>query len=203
MKLILPRFEGALDEPIVNLNQCDLRNESVGRLLVVDDEPIVRMSIVEALREAGYEVAEADDGTSALHAIRSGGQFDLLITDVGLPGALNGRQVSDAAREADPDLRVLFVTGFAEASVLKGGFLTPTTAVTTKPFDIQGLRQGGGNDSKALLRMTRRYAAQLIRWNEGRSAVDQSLHRLWLVNTALTEPCNPCMASLPAAQDGV
>lgn len=139
MKLILPRFEGVLDEPIVNLNQCDLRNESVGRLLVVDDEPIVRMSIVEALREAGYEVAEADDGTSALHAIRSGGQFDLLITDVGLPGALNGRQVSDAAREADPDLRVLFVTGFAEASVLKGGFLTPTTAVMTKPFDIQGL----------------------------------------------------------------
>lgn len=63
----------------------------------------------------------------------------ILVTDVGLPGALNGRQVADAAREAFPDLRVLFVTGFAEASVLKGGFLTPSTAVITKPFDIQVL----------------------------------------------------------------
>ena len=88
--------------------------------------------------EAGYEVDEAEDGSSAMHTLRSCPPYDLLVTDVG-PGALNGRQVADAARETFPDLRLLFVTGFAEASVLKGGFLIPSTAVITKPFDIQVL----------------------------------------------------------------
>lgn len=138
IRLLLPKFEGQLELlELAEARQVALSDQGVGRILVVDDEPIVRMSIVEALMEAGYEVDEAEDGSGAMQTLRSCPPYDLLVTDVGLPGALNGRQVADAAREAFPDLRVLFVTGFAEASVLKGGFLTPSTAVITKPFDIQ------------------------------------------------------------------
>ena len=138
IRLLLPKFEGQLELlELAEARQRALSDQGVGRILVVDDEPIVRMSIVEALMEAGYEVDEAEDGSGAMQTLRSCPPYALLVTDVGLPGALNGRQVADAAREAFPDLRVLFVTGFAEASVLKGGFLTPSTAVITKPFDIQ------------------------------------------------------------------
>jgi len=138
IRLLLPKFEGQLELlELAEARQVALSDQGVGRILVVDDEPIVRMSIVEALMEAGYEVDEAEDGSGAMQTLRSCPPYNLLVTDVGLPGALNGRQVADAAREAFPDLRVLFVTGFAEASVLKGGFLTPSTAVITKPFDIQ------------------------------------------------------------------
>ncbi|HDS1733160.1 ATP-binding protein [Pseudomonas sp. BP8] len=138
IRLMLPRFEGQLevDEGDHSRNR-ETPSEGGGRVLVVDDEPIVRMSMVEALLDAGYDVEETESGTGALNVLRTGRIYDLLVTDVGLPGALNGRQVADAARELIPDLRVLYVTGFAEASVLKGGFLTPTTAIITKPFDIR------------------------------------------------------------------
>ncbi|WP_313294887.1 ATP-binding protein [Pseudomonas sp.] len=138
MRLFLPRHEG--EQPAQTDSQLPTHRAPVAhssRILVVDDEPIVRMTMVETLREAGYEVEQAEEGAGALQLLRSSAAFDLLLTDVGLPGALNGRQMADAARAQWPDLRVLFVTGFAEASVLKGGFLTPSTAVMTKPFDTQ------------------------------------------------------------------
>ncbi|NIE73673.1 PAS domain-containing protein [Pantoea sp. Ap-967] len=137
MRLILPRFDGQLHAQVTEeVGERSVPGDKVGRILVVDDEPVVRMSMVDTLREAGYEVEEAEEGAGALHLLRSPRPFDLLVTDVGLPGGFNGRQVADAARLERPELRVLFVTGFAEASVLKGGFLTPGTALITKPFEI-------------------------------------------------------------------
>lgn len=103
-------------------------------VLLVDDEPLIRMLAVEALEELGYTVIEAEEGASALKVLNSERPIDLLITDVGLPGGLNGRQVADAARMARPDVKVLFITGYAENAVLNHGHLDRGMHVLTKPF---------------------------------------------------------------------
>ena len=103
-------------------------------ILVVDDEVIVRMLMVELLEEAGYEVIEAHDGASALRALDDAGAIDLLVTDVGLPGGLNGRQLADAVREGRPELGVLFVTGYAHLQAVGNDTSDPNTGVMAKPF---------------------------------------------------------------------
>src|SRR3546814_12705131 len=95
--------------------------------------------IVEVLEEAGYTAIEADDGPSGLKILQSDIQIDLLITDVGLPGGMNGRQIADAARESRPDLKVLFVTGYAENAAVGNGHLQSGMQVITKPFVMTDL----------------------------------------------------------------
>ncbi len=108
-------------------------------VLVVDDEPTVRMLMSDVLTEAGYAVLEAQDGPSALRVLQSEQRVDLLITDVGLPSGMNGRQVADAARVGRPTLKVLFVTGFAENAAVGNGHLPPGMVVITKPFQVADL----------------------------------------------------------------
>ncbi len=108
-------------------------------VLVVDDEPTIRMLIVDTLNELGYSCAEAPDGPAGLKILQSGARIDLLITDVGLPGGLNGRQVADAARALRPDLKVLFITGYAENAVLNHGHIQHGMEVLTKPFAVADL----------------------------------------------------------------
>ena len=112
-----------------------------GKVLVVDDEPAVRMLVVEVVEELGYDVIEAYDGSSALRALEAAPGVDLLITDVGLPGGLNGRQVADSALSLRPELKVLFITGYAENAVLGDGQLAPNMALVTKPFTMDALAQ--------------------------------------------------------------
>jgi CheY-like chemotaxis protein len=97
------------------------------------------MLIVDTLGELGYACAEAADGPAGLKILQSGARIDLLITDVGLPGGLNGRQVADAARALRPDLKVLFITGYAENAVLNHGHIQPGMEVLTKPFAVADL----------------------------------------------------------------
>ena len=106
-------------------------------MLVVDDEPLVRMLCVEQLEELGYAVIEAGDGPSALKIIETRQPIDLLVTDVGLPRGMNGRQLADAARLRRPGLEVLFVTGYAENAVLNHGHLEPGMHIMTKPFEME------------------------------------------------------------------
>ena len=106
---------------------------------MIDDEPTIRMLIVEVLRDAGYVAIEAFDAPSGLRALESLSRIDLLITDVGLPGGLNGRQIADAARVRRPDMKVLFITGYAENAALGNGYLEPGMSVVTKPFAIDVL----------------------------------------------------------------
>lgn len=103
-------------------------------VLIVDDEPLVRMVAVEILEELGYSVLEAEDAPSALRVLQSRPDVDLLITDVGLPNGMNGRQLADAVRSEKRDLPVLFVTGYAENAVLNHGHLDRGMQVLTKPF---------------------------------------------------------------------
>ena len=108
-------------------------------VLVVDDEPTVRMLVTDVLSDLGYAALEAEDGPAGLRVLQSKARVDLLITDVGLPGGVNGRQVADAARVLRPGLRVLFITGYAENAVVGNGQLGPDMAVLTKPFAMDDL----------------------------------------------------------------
>ncbi len=91
------------------------------------------------LEEAGYRVIAAEDGPSGLRLLQSERRVDLLVTDVGLPGGMNGRQVADAARVARPDLKVIFITGYAENAVVGNGYLDHGMTVVTKPFELSAL----------------------------------------------------------------
>jgi PAS domain S-box-containing protein len=108
-------------------------------VLVVDDEPSVRMLITEVLDELGYSAIEAADGVSGLKVLRSDVRIDLLVTDVGLPGGLNGRQMVDAARANRPNLKVLFITGYAENAAISNGHLERGMHVLAKPFAMERL----------------------------------------------------------------
>jgi CheY-like chemotaxis protein len=139
MCLYLPRYTGRLDEVGANLSLTEAPSGEGETVLVVDDEPTLRMLITDVLEESGYIIASAGDGASAMQILQSDIRVDLLITDVGLPGGMNGRQVADAARKIRPGLKVLFITGYAENAVIGNGDLEPGMEVMTKPFEISGL----------------------------------------------------------------
>ncbi|MEA2744367.1 MAG: hypothetical protein QOG25_2738, partial [Acetobacteraceae bacterium] len=106
---------------------------------IVDDEPSVRMQVTDVLQEHGYNTIEAEDGASGLKVLQSAARIDLLISDVGLPGGMNGRQMADAARIGRPDLKVLFITGYAPSAVVGSGRLEQGMQVMTKPFALDAL----------------------------------------------------------------
>ncbi len=108
-------------------------------VLVVDDEQTVRMLITDVLEELGYIALEAADGRTALQILESRRSIDLLITDVGLPGGMNGRQLADAGSVLQPELKILFITGYAENAVIGDGHLKRGMHVLTKPFAMDAL----------------------------------------------------------------
>jgi signal transduction histidine kinase/CheY-like chemotaxis protein len=105
-------------------------------ILVIDDEFTIRTLVVEVLTELGYRVLDAADGPAGLKILGSERRIDLLITDVGLPGGMNGRQVVEAARNLRADLKVLFITGYAENAVVAHGHLEPDMHMLAKPFPM-------------------------------------------------------------------
>jgi PAS domain S-box-containing protein len=140
IKLYLPRRQGdvaAQQTLAVKAAEPAGAGETV---LVVEDEPVVRGVIVEMLEDLGYRTLEAVDGPAGLRTLRENERIDLLVTDVGLPG-INGRELADQARETRPDLKVLFITGYAESAALSKGFLQPGMELITKPFDLDHLAQ--------------------------------------------------------------
>ena len=138
--LYLPRQVGGTEavEEASNLAEAPLVGQSE-TVLVVDDEPTVRMLVSDVLEDLGYTAIEVADGAAGLRVLQSDARINLLVTDVGLPGGMNGRQVADAARALRPDLKVLFITGYAENAVLSHGHLDPGMHVMTKPFAMDAL----------------------------------------------------------------
>ena len=140
MCLYLPRH--AEDAPVDEETEVPTNVDASGDgevVLVIDDDPTIRMLVAEVLAEAGYAVIEAPDGPAGLKVLNSNARIDLLITDVGLPGGLNGRQVADAARVSRPSLKVLFITGYAENAVIGHSRLENGMFVVTKPFQMENL----------------------------------------------------------------
>ncbi|MBK5477287.1 response regulator [Pseudomonas sp. TH21] len=133
VSLFLPRFVGELTAdtpldsallPFANAGEC---------VLIVEDDPAVRVLVSQVLSELGYAFVEAGDADNALPIIESSQRIDLMISDVGLPG-MNGRQLAEIGRQIRPDLKVLFITGYAEHAAVRGGFLDPGMQLITKPF---------------------------------------------------------------------
>jgi PAS domain S-box-containing protein len=108
-------------------------------VLVVDDEELVRMIVIDVLEDLGYVTLDAVDAASSLKILQSGVRIDLLVTDVGLPGDVNGRQLADAARALRPEIKVLFITGYEENVVINQGQLDAGMQIMTKPFAMAAL----------------------------------------------------------------
>ncbi|HLY87717.1 MAG TPA: PAS domain S-box protein [Acetobacteraceae bacterium] len=140
VRLYLPRHRGPaeIEEELPRLEPVP-RARSGETVLIVDDEPSVRMLVTDVLEELGYAAIEAADTISGLKVLQSDVRIDLLITDVGLPGGMNGRQMADAARVTRPRLKVLFITGYAENAAIGNGRLEYGMHVMTKPFAMDNL----------------------------------------------------------------
>jgi PAS domain S-box-containing protein len=140
VQLYLPRHRGDSAVPHASAVRAAEHAGTGETVLVVEDEPVVRGVILEMLAEQGYRTLEASDGPSGLKILRGRDPIDLLVTDVGLPG-INGRQLADQAREIRPELKVLFITGYAESVANSEGFLQPGMEMITKPFDLDHFAQ--------------------------------------------------------------
>ncbi|SDA21607.1 Response regulator receiver domain-containing protein [Methylobacterium sp. UNC378MF] len=106
-------------------------------VLVVEDEPVVRDLIVEVLADLGCTALRAADARAGLARLRAPGRIDLLISDVGLPGGPKGREMVEVARPHRPDLKVLFITGYAENATFGTGPLEPDMRMIAKPFSVE------------------------------------------------------------------
>ncbi len=141
ISLYLPRHPEVVtatsDQPTAKVAP---RAEAGQTVLVVEDEYAVRMIVLEVLAELGYTALEAGDADSALPIIESDQRLDLLISDVGLPG-MNGRQLAEIARGRRPELKVLFITGYAKNAKVRGEFLGENMDMLIKPFDIDALAE--------------------------------------------------------------
>lgn len=139
VSLYMPRYRGqaAPDEESLCLNAIGpAQGETI---VVVEDESTIRVLLTEVLEDAGYRVLAAGDGAAGLSLLQAPQRVDLLLTDVGLPGGMNGRQVADAARTSRPTLKVLFVTGYANTAAVGNGLLPEGMDVMTKPFEVDAL----------------------------------------------------------------
>nr|WP_295107589.1 PAS domain-containing protein [uncultured Caulobacter sp.] len=135
--LYLPRHRGEIDEAS-QAEDRDLHTGSGETVLVIEDDPSVRLVVLQVLEELGYRTIETESGRDATPILQSSRTIDLMISDVGLPG-LNGRQLAEIARETRPSLPILFMTGYAEQAADQAAFLEPGMEMITKPFAIDEL----------------------------------------------------------------
>jgi len=124
-----PQVAELVEAPPQGAGQC---------VLLVEDDPSVRLLIGELLAELGYRTIEASDPQAAIKQLEGGRAFDLMISDVGLPG-MNGRQLAEIARQHHPTVRILFVTGYAENAAIRAGYLDTNMAMIGKPFRLEEL----------------------------------------------------------------
>ena len=133
IKLYLPRAHAVSAEEDVDVAQ-PVSGSQDETILVVEDDPDVRTYSCETLAELGYTVVAAENGAAALRLLASNPQVNVLFSDIGLPGGMNGRQLSEEARKLRPDLKVLFTTGYARNAIVHDGRLDPGVELITKPF---------------------------------------------------------------------
>jgi signal transduction histidine kinase len=133
VRLYLPRVEAEVVEPQAEpeAEAPRARGETV---LVIEDDPDVRDLAVTLLESLGYQVLSASEGAGALDILKVTPRIDLVLSDVMLPGGLLGPEVVQMAKQARPDLRVLFMSGYADAEARSSGLLAEGATVLSKPF---------------------------------------------------------------------
>jgi CheY-like chemotaxis protein len=138
MCLYFPRHLGDVEESSTHAEHA-VEHGLGETILLVDDEATVRMLVMETLEENNYRVLDAADALSALRILESRQRIDFMITDVGLPGGMNGRQLAEAARMMRKDLKILFITGYAENATRGIWQLEPGMEILAKPFPMTAL----------------------------------------------------------------
>lgn len=143
IELLLPRHDEQPKAPAGKPQRTPLQRSSAAakRILLIEDQTALRLVVGEVLEELGYRVDAFENGPTALAHLQSGERPDLLLSDIGLPGGLNGRQVAERCRVRYPDLKVLFITGYDESAALSDGQLLQGTSVLTKPFELDTLAE--------------------------------------------------------------
>jgi CheY-like chemotaxis protein len=141
MRLYLPRHGGQIASAC-DMDEVGLIKEEGGgvRVLLVEDDPDVRRFTADALTELGHRVRAAENAETALACLADGEDFDLLLTDVVMPG-MDGRRLADAALRRKPGLKVLFMTGYTPNAIIHNGVLDPGTQLLSKPFAVTQLAE--------------------------------------------------------------
>ena len=134
VKLYLPRSVGLVAEEPVRRDKGPLPGGTES-ILVAEDEPQVRASVVRQLRSLGYTVAEAPDGTASIAAFEAASSpFDLLLSDVVMPGALSGKLLAAEVARRWPAVKIVFMSGFTEISSVRHERLDEGALLLSKPF---------------------------------------------------------------------
>jgi PAS domain S-box-containing protein len=139
VRIYLPRSERNWKPDAESLTTSAARASACETILLVEDDEAVRAYAVQSLRELGYRVLEATNGVAALTTFETDERIDLLLTDIVMPGGVNGRQLAESAAKLRPGLRVLFMTGYAPDAVVHQGPLDAREHLIAKPFSFAGL----------------------------------------------------------------
>ncbi|PYB78203.1 hybrid sensor histidine kinase/response regulator [Pseudomonas sp. LB-090624] len=140
VELSLPAAMGQAEPAGRAVHHSDFSSSWPDRtVLIVDDEPSVRLFVSDVLSGLGCTVIEAADSQAGLQVLVSDTRIDLLVTDIGLPGDIDGREMAAAGRKARQGLPVIFMTGYSRPSVFEDGLLRDGSAVLTKPFAVEEL----------------------------------------------------------------
>jgi PAS domain S-box-containing protein len=134
VKIYLPRITASAEPLQVHETAAVARATTRETILLAEDSDEVRRFAADALIDLGYRVIETPNGAAALKELDANGEIALLLTDVGLPDGMNGRQLADAALARRPALKVLFMTGYARNAIVHHGRLDPGVEVVLKPF---------------------------------------------------------------------
>jgi CheY-like chemotaxis protein len=139
-RLLLPRFAGTIPETTARSSAPAVGGTE--RILVVEDNPQVRASVVRQVQSLGYEVTEAEDGAAGLAACEVAPRpFDLMLTDVVMPGALNGKALADAVAARWPTIRIVFMSGYTDNVLGNRGEIDGDVRLLNKPFRKSDLAQ--------------------------------------------------------------
>jgi len=132
VRMYLPPGIGASPD-----SRSDVESEMEGgteTILVVEDDKLVRDYVLAQLHSLGYATLSAGNADGALDIVRSNASFDLLFTDIIMPGSMNGRQLADAIAAEQPDLKVLFTSGYTEDAIIHHGRLDSGVLLLAKPY---------------------------------------------------------------------
>jgi PAS domain S-box-containing protein len=139
IKIYLPRSVGDAKTPVIGEGNKLSQWTGAETIFIVEDDDGLRDYASEVLAELGYRVMRASSGAAALEILNGKDQVDLLLTDVVMPGGVNGRQLADAAVSQRPGLRVLYMTGYTRDAIVRQGRLDRGIHMISKPFSFEEL----------------------------------------------------------------
>jgi len=133
VKIYFPRYYGTTPVPAGKVQEkAALPGQET--ILIVEDDSLISQQLSSQLTDLGYSVLAAPAGAAALAILKERRDIDLLLTDIILPGGMNGQQVAEAAKAINPQLKLLYTSGYSENAIIHHGRLAPGTELLSKPY---------------------------------------------------------------------